>query len=206
MGTSLPSEALYLPESLPFALAHLPKRAILEIALDRLPTYERATVLAEAYLTHLSCFFRPVLRDQIVKELLPRYYEHRGKALTEDECGVRVHHLALLLAILAVGAAGNLTQEAHNDEGDLYCHLSRCVLGLHSIFEGTSMATVQALSLIGIYNFFSASTQTLESSWKLLSLSFCLASSVSATIFFRSLSLTFSLFAKIGLRKLNTAC
>lgn len=89
------------------------------------------------------------------------------------------------------GAAGDLTQEAHNDEGDLYCHLSRCILSLHSIFEGTSVTTVQALSLIGIYNFFSANTQTLEAPWKLLSLSFSLASSVGASIILGSSPLTF---------------
>lgn len=190
LEASLPTKVLYRSESLPFALEHLPKRAILKMVVDYLPTYGRAAALAEAYLTHLSCFFRPVQRDQIVKELFPRYYKHREDAFTEDECGVSVHHLALLFAILAVGAAGDLVQEAHNDEGDLYCHLSRCVLSLHSIFEGTSVATVQALSLIGVYNFFSANTQTLEAPWKLLSLSFSLASSVSATVIFGSSPLT----------------
>lgn len=34
---------------------------------ERLPSYERATALVEAYLQHLSWFFRPVERDQIME-------------------------------------------------------------------------------------------------------------------------------------------
>ena len=148
--------------------------------LARLPSYERATALVEAYLEHLSCFFRPVERGQIMEELLPRYYKQREDARKEDENGVAVHQLALLFAVFAAGSAGDLTQEAHNEEGELFRHLSRSALGLHSIFDGTSMATVQALSLVGAYDFFSASAQTLESAWKTQSLAMCLASSVSS--------------------------
>lgn len=155
------------------------KREILQLVLTRLPTYGRATALVEAYLAHLSCFFRPVQRAQIMEELLPRYYKHKEKAVLEDEKGVSVHELALLLSVLASGAAGDLTQEAFNEEGELYRHLARCALSLHNIFEGTSTATVQALSLVGAYDFFSANAETLETSWKMLSLTMCLASSVS---------------------------
>lgn len=157
------------------------KRELLQLVLTRLPPYERATALVEAYLAHLSCFFRPVQRAQIMEELLPRYYKHKEKAVLEDEKGVSVHELALLLAVLASGAAGDLTQEASNEEGELYRQLARCALSLHNIFEGTSTATVQALSLVGTYDFFSANAETLESSWKMLSLAMYLASSVSVS-------------------------
>lgn len=152
---------------------------MLPLILDHLPTYERTTSLVEAYLAHLSCFFRPIQREQIMEELLPRYYKHRVEAFAEDEKGVSVHELALLLAVLAIGATGDLTQEAANEEGWVYWHLARCALSLHNIFEGTSTSTVQALSLVGAYDFFSDNTQTLEATWKIQSLAMCLASSVS---------------------------
>lgn len=125
-----------------------------------------------------------------MEELLPRYYKYREDAILEDEKGVAVHELALLLAVLASGAAGDLTQDAFNEEGELYRHLTRCALSLHNIFEGTSIATVQALSMAGSYDFFSANAETLETAWKVLSLTLCLASSVSEPNIFGNQLLT----------------
>lgn len=170
----LPSEIVYFDETFPFSPVCMPKDQIRQLIELRLPSYERATALGEAYLQHISSYFRPVDREQIMEELIPNFYKKRG----ESKYGMTVHSLALLIAVFASGAMADLTQDSCNEEGELYHRLSRTALGLQSIFEGTSLATVQAVALTGLYEFFSCSTSTLDSASKLQSLSFFLATSV----------------------------
>lgn len=105
-------------------------------------------------------------------------------AVTASRGGTEIleHQLALLLAIFACGAAGDLTLEACNDEGETYRQLAQSALSLHSVFEGTSLATVQAVAIIGAYGIFSASAQTIESPFKLLTLALSLGITVSLHI------------------------
>lgn len=174
----LPAEILHFTETFPFSPVYIPKDQIRSLIESRLPTYERATALAEAYLQHISLFFRPVDREQLMEELIPMFYRNREQASDENETGTVVHRLSLLTAVFACGSMGDLTLETTNEEGELFRQLSRAALSLQSIFEGTSLATVQAVALLGLYEFFSCSSRTLESAWKMQALSFSLASSV----------------------------
>lgn len=175
----LPSDIAYLTETFPFTPVYFPKEQVLSMIKERLPSYERATALVEAYLQHLSWFFRPVEREQIMEELIPTFYKRKTSAAPfEFETGLEAHQLALLFGIFAAGSAGDMTMEPYSAEGELYRQLGRAALGLHSIFEGTSLVTVQALSMIAVYDFFSCNTQTLDTAWKLVSMALCLASSV----------------------------
>lgn len=184
--SKLAPEFVYLINSFPFHSISNPKDQILATIDTHLPPYERATALVESYLQHISLFFRPVRREQIMEELIPKFYKRsRGAghepnaASARDSSEIVEHELALLLAVFACGAAGDLTLEACNEEGEMYQHLARCALSLHSVFEGTSLATVQAIALIGTYDMHSASAHTVESAFKLLSLSLCLGITVS---------------------------
>ena len=176
--SKLPVEITYYTETFPFAPVYMPKDQIRKLIESQMPSYERATALAEIFLQHISFFFRPVGREQIMEELIPRFYKNRLQDRNESEGGVVVHRLALLLAVFALGAIGDLAAEKPSEEGELYRQLARTALSLHSIFEGTSLATIQAVSLIGLYEFFSSNTRTLESAWKMQALSFSLGSSV----------------------------
>lgn len=193
--SKLPTEIAYLSDAFPFSPAYIPKDQIRLLIESRLPPYERATALVETYLQHVSLFFRPVDREQIMEELMPTFYKKREPSQTENETGTAVHRLALLLAVFACGAMGDLTKDICNEEGELYRQLARTALSLQSIFEGTSLATVQAVAMIGSYEFFSCSTHTMESAWKMQTLSFSLASSV-------CLSWSFSVFALLIVTKL----
>lgn len=113
-----------------------------------------------------------------MEELIPTFYKNGQNPEDEDETGSASHRLALLIAVFACGAMGDLTMETCNEESEYYRQLARSALSLESIFEGTSMATVQAISLLGLYEFFNCSTLTLESAWKMQALSYSLASSV----------------------------
>lgn len=175
----LPPEITHLSDAFPFSPARTPKDRMMAIIESHLPPYERATALVEAYLQHISCFFRPVEREQITEELLPRFYKRRGFQLSPtDDPEIVAHQLALLLAVFACGAAGDLTLDACNEEGETYRQLARSALSLHSVFEGTSLTTVQALALVGVYDVFNAGSQTIESAYKLHSLALCLGVSV----------------------------
>lgn len=176
--SKLPAEIVHLTETFPFSPVYVPKAQIRLLIESRLPTYERATALAEAYLQHVALFFRPVDREQIIEELIPAFYKKREQTGDENETGAVVHRLALLAAVFACGSMGDLTLETANEEGELFRQLSRTALSLQSIFEGTSLATVQAVALLGLYEFFSCSSRTLDSAWKMQALSFSLASSV----------------------------
>lgn len=175
----LAPEIADLSKSFPFSPIHNPRDRIIAAIETRLPSYDRATALVEAYLQHVSLFFRPVKREQIMEELIPTFYMHR-KGEQRDSSEIVEHQLALLLAVFACGAAGDLTLEACNEEGETYWQLARSALSLHSIFEGTSLTTVQAVALIGVYDIHSASVQTIESAFKLLTLALCLGISVSS--------------------------
>lgn len=173
-------EIAHVSETFPFTPIRTPKERILMVINSHLPTYERATALVEAYLQNISSLFRPIRREQIIEELLPIFYSRRNDArLLRNSSEVTAHQLALLFAVFACGATGDLTMDACNEEGETYKQLARSALSLYSIFEGTSLVTVQALALIGAYDLYSASTETIEAAFKLLALAHCLGISVS---------------------------
>lgn len=187
VNSKLPPEITRLATTFPFATTNNSKETIIAAIESRLPTYERATALAEAYIQHITCFFRPVLREQIMEELIPKFYKRNNNALSISPtdspprgCAeIFEHQLALLFAIFACGAAGDLTLDACNEEGETYRQLARSALSLHSVFEGTSLATVQAVGLIGAYDVCSASLQSIELPFKMLTLALSLGITVS---------------------------
>ena len=162
---------------------------MMQILESHLPSYDRATALVEVYVQHISFFFRPVKREQIVGELIPKFYKRHGrdeKRAAKDDAEITEHQLALLFAVFACGAAGDLTLDSCNEEGETYRQLARSALSLHSVFEGTSFATVQAVATIGAYDFHSASSQTIESAFKILSLALGLGITVHSPLPFIS--------------------
>ncbi|EJD00565.1 uncharacterized protein FOMMEDRAFT_127222 [Fomitiporia mediterranea MF3/22] len=183
---TLPDALIHAYRDFPFSRAHMPKIQLIALIIEYLPSYERATALAEAYLENLAWFPRPIAREQIMEDLIPFIYKGRRAQLPDDANddgkynGVhRMHTLALLLAVFACGAAADLTLRPLNREGQLYYYLSRAALGLHSMMEGgASLETVQTCSLLGSYDFFSCRKANMESTWKLASLSLVLAASI----------------------------
>lgn len=186
--SKLPPEITHLATTFPFSSINNSKETIIAAIESRLPTYERATALVEAYIQHIACFFRPVRREQIMEELIPKFFKRNRNARYEPVSSssprygseIFEHQLALLFAVFACGAAGDLTLEACNEEGETYRQLARSALSLHSVFEGTSLATVQAVALIGAFDVFSASMETIETPFKMLTLALSLGITVSS--------------------------
>lgn len=190
---SAPAQICYLSKTFPFAPLYLPVHQLQEMIEGMLPSYSRATALAEAYLQNLSWFFRPVAREEIMEELIPIVYKKHPPArsdqvvdLPSDSRGGQtrtdLHVLALLFAIFANGAVADLTLPAWNDEGELYYHLARTALSLKPVFDGAGLQAVEAVALLGSYNLFSCRNKGLEGTWKMMSLCLSLAASVSSLL------------------------
>ena len=109
----------------------------------------------------------------------PQQFQKRDGDSTDE---THLHDLALILMVFASGAAGDLTQEQYNEEAETYQYMARAALGLKSIFDGATLITVQATSLLGAYHVFSARRANLESAWLFFNISYVLAASVSRTL------------------------
>ena len=151
---------------------------------QRLPSYERALTLCENYIQNVSCWIR-IEREQIFEELLPLVYkgrnnEQQGTSYPQGQHEmVHPHDLALLFSVFALGSACDFTQPLMNKEADVYNDMARAALGLHSIIDGTTLSTVQTLTLCFAFDLYSFRTPSLERTWRTFSVASTLAASVS---------------------------
>lgn len=177
----MPVELAHLCKLFPLSLVPLgPSNHFQDMLHSLLPRYERATALVEAYLENISWFFKPVGRDQIMEELIPAAYKKRP-AVGSSTVPTRIdcHDLALLLAVFALGAVSDLTQPPANSEGELYRYCCLAALSLKSIFDHTTLACIQATSIIANYEQFACRSATPSGSFKMMNLSCTLALHVS---------------------------
>ena len=138
-----------------------------------------------------------------MEELLPKFYTRLTYPQAEnDKLEITEHQLALLFGVFACGAAGDLTLPFHNNEGETYRWLARSALSLHPVFDGTTVATVQAVAILGAYDLTSNPFQTFASAFQMVSLALHLGISVSYTTSY-SIFKSILTFFQIGLRMLH---
>jgi hypothetical protein len=97
------------------------------------------------------------------------------------------HELALLFVIFCFGSLTDmaLPPAPDNPEAEHYYQLTKAALGLEPVLERPpSVATVQALSLMGIYEGLCSGENSIESTWALMGLATKLAQSVSCLCIF----------------------
>lgn len=165
----------------PFTPAYLTKSDHQLLLEAHLPSYERASALCEAFLENLAFLHSPIMRPQVMEELLPLIYKRKRAGNHEETDGrVEIYDLALIFALLACGAAGDLTQKPDNEEGRTFYSLARAAMGIGS--SRNSLSAVQALILMSLYLRFSWSSDELEDSWKILTIATGMAKSVSTSI------------------------
>lgn len=154
----------------------------------RLPSYQRACIYVEAYLTHVAWFSRLITREQIVEEIIPIIYKRGAPGassasgrLQGRDCNdvIYVHRLALFFAIMACSAAVEMSLPANSAEAAVYYALARTSVSLRSVFQGTSLESVQTAVLLAHYQFYSCQTCTFEPAWKMLIFAMTLGLSVS---------------------------
>ena len=126
-----------------------------------------------------------------MEELMPAAYKKRRQMSettddslsdTQERHDTDPHDLALLLAIFSLGAVSDLTLNPTNDEGELYYHTCLSALSLKSVFEYTSLASVQAISIIANYDLFACRTLKVSGSYRMTSLACSLALQVRASM------------------------
>ena len=180
---------IYFSDKFPFAPVFLPEAEVQAMIEDRLPSYERASALIEAYLQNASWLIRPADREQIWEELMPEVYK-KGRFGNRNASGsaqlIHPHTLSLLLAIFAVGAIADLTLPPWNEEAELYYQLSRVAISLKPVFDGAGLTAVQAIALLVMYDVFACRKSTFDGTWKMTS--FCMALAGSVRIYLLSMS------------------
>lgn len=147
---------------------------------DYLPDWYRAQALATLYLEQAPWFFGAIRRRQVVEELLPMFYPEAqanisnsgtppsqgGSDLASSSSAFALaasrsanstggaHDLALLFVVFCFGALTDptLPPAPHNKEASTYYELTRAALNIEPVLDrAPSVATVQTLSLMGIY-------------------------------------------------------
>lgn len=182
----LPREVLQASQLWPFTPAYLTKSDHHSLLEASLPSYERSSALCEAFLENLAWLHSPIMRPQVMEELLPMIYKRKRATNHEDtERRVEIYDLALLFAVFACGAAGDLTQKPDNEEGRTFYTLARAAIGIGS--SRNSLSAIQALILMSLYLRFAWSSDELEDSWKILTIATGMAKSVSTSIILLSL-------------------
>ncbi|TBU24176.1 fungal-specific transcription factor domain-containing protein [Dichomitus squalens] len=151
-----------------------------------LPPQPRAWALCETYLEHLTWWCRPIKRDELINDILIPIYNckkdpsknvyHRDG--TTDEEGRCPHLLSVLFFVFALGSLVDLTLPPCSAEAELYYRLGRAALSLRSIFDSQEIETVQALIHMAMYHSLCSQRWSLESAWRIISLSGKIAQSL----------------------------
>ncbi|KIP07741.1 hypothetical protein PHLGIDRAFT_127425 [Phlebiopsis gigantea 11061_1 CR5-6] len=191
----------------PAALAGVADPAALQgLIVDQLPDWARARQLCELYLEQAPWFFGAITRRQLLDELLPLFYgealnlQHLGgaqgpndgspqptlpvssSAFTCSSTGkATAHELALLFVVFCFGSLTDpgLRAAPDNAEAAQFYQLTRAAMNLEPVLDRPpSVATVQTLSLMGIYQGLVADENSIENTWSLMGLSCKLAQSV----------------------------
>ncbi|PFH53475.1 hypothetical protein AMATHDRAFT_73300 [Amanita thiersii Skay4041] len=153
-----------------------------------LPPWDEARRLSELYFDKALWFCCTVTRRQLFEETLPLWYDEAPRFLSERSPTstppqyVRTpHELALLFMIFCFGALTDLSQSiiSENSEPEQFYQLTKAALSLEPVLErAPSVATVQTLALMAIYESMCSRDNSTEATWALFGLATKLAQSV----------------------------
>ena len=180
--SDLPYTIQEISNAFPDASIRLPQYALEAY----LPPWPRASELCAYYLEQAPWFFGAVKPRQLYEELLPLFYPQAtsppNAPLGTPPPAPGPHELALMFAIYCFGALVDeqLPPAPGNAEADRYYMLTRAALALQPVMDrAPSVSTVQALSLMAIYQGLVANEHSIESTWALMGMASKLAQSVS---------------------------
>jgi hypothetical protein len=176
--SDLPFPILEISASFPDAFIRLPLYALEAY----LPSWPRASQLCNLYLEQAPWFFGAVKARQLHEELLPLYYVEARPLGVPPPTAPTPHDLALLFVIFCFGAVTDdaLPPAPGNAEADRFYTLTRAAIALTPPTDRPpAVCTVQAFSLMAIYQGIVANQDSIESTWTLMGLATKLAQSVS---------------------------
>ncbi|KAI0088357.1 hypothetical protein BDY19DRAFT_891492 [Irpex rosettiformis] len=205
---TLPTEISELARTFPASALQLDTGETLQSQIESyLPEWPRAQALAALYLEQAPWFFGAIKRRQVIEELLPMFYPDAQANIPDSDTppsqpGAHLasstsafalaasksvnstggaHDLALLFVVFCFGALTDpaLPPAPYNKEASTYYELTRAALNIEPVLDrAPSVATVQTLSLMGIYQGLVAGENSIESTWALMGLACKLAQSV----------------------------
>ena len=156
------------------------------------PSWPEACRLCELYLEQAPWFFGAVTEKQLREEVLPLWYSEAPRLgmpsdlpqsnVSQASVTKGAHDLALLFMIFCFGAYTDISlpPAPDNPDSELYFQLTRAALTLEPVLERPpSVATVQTLSLMAIYQGMCSGENSIESTWALMGMATKLAQSVS---------------------------
>ncbi len=164
----------------------------------QLPEWDEAYRLCSLYLETAPWFFGAVTQRQLFEELLPLWYENNAKKrVTRSPSEMHLHpsgvvaspsnpkggphELALLFILFCFGALTDMSLPPAPDNplSDKYADLTKAALSLEPLMDRPpSVATVQTLALMGIYEGLKSGENSIEATWTLMGMATKLAQSV----------------------------
>ncbi|KAG2098886.1 hypothetical protein BD769DRAFT_1368676 [Suillus cothurnatus] len=188
----LPSSVKHLSKSFPLAPVFNDEVDLNYLIQNYLPPWHRARHLSELYLQQAPWFFGAVTKRQLMEENLPLWYAEASDLVYlgsvaspvtsgNDALSKGPHELALMFVIFCFGALTDyrLPPAPDNEEADMYFKLTRAALNLEPVLDRPpSVATIQTLALLAIYQGLCSGENSIESTWGIFGLATKLAQSV----------------------------
>ncbi|KAK0484663.1 hypothetical protein IW261DRAFT_1331075 [Armillaria novae-zelandiae] len=157
---------------------------------NHIPEWSEGYRLCSLYLETAPWFFGAVHQRQLFEELVPLWYQDGTRRPTNSSPPSATsapvtkggaHDLALLFIIFCFGALTdmNLPPAPDNPVCEQYYDLTKAALSIEPLLERPpSVATVQTLSLMAIYEGLKSGENSIESTWTLMGIATKLAQSV----------------------------
>ncbi|KAG1872941.1 fungal-specific transcription factor domain-containing protein [Suillus subalutaceus] len=188
----LPSSVKHLSKSFPLAPVFNDEVDLNYLIQNHLPPWHRARHLSELYLQQAPWFFGAVTKRQLMEENLPLWYAEASDLIYlgsvappvtsgNDALSKGPHELALMFVIFCFGALTDhrLPPAPDNEEADMYFKLTRAALNLEPVLDRPpSVATIQTLALLAIYQGLCSGENSIESTWGIFGLATKLAQSI----------------------------
>ncbi|KAG6857509.1 hypothetical protein H0H87_002134 [Tephrocybe sp. NHM501043] len=160
-----------------------------------LPSWPEAHRLCTLYMDQAPWFFGAVTRRQLEEEVLPTWYLEASQSAGATALSQTPHDLALLFILFTFGAMTDGGAQHGTKLAEAYYTLTKAALSLAPVLERPpSVATVQTLALMGIFEGMNGGENAIEATWALMGLATKLAQSVSAL----SMSFKFSEVYALG--------
>ncbi|EIW75306.1 hypothetical protein CONPUDRAFT_140195 [Coniophora puteana RWD-64-598 SS2] len=173
-----------------------PRATVQELIESHLPPWDKAEHLLRLYFDNAAWLFHDVSKDQVMKELVPAFYDPGSKddssggsaqlaRPNEDHCGP--HGLCVLFLLFGIGALVDLECSAISPEAEHFHQIARAALCIQPVLEKPSLVTIQALHLLSVYNAMSGNElagedTSNETTWSLITLAAHLSQTVSASL------------------------
>ncbi|KAJ4001559.1 fungal-specific transcription factor domain-containing protein [Lentinula boryana] len=151
----------------------------MDMILAYFPHKERAWNLAEIFTEHSLLQAKVVLREELFDEMLTPLYQYTSTMdFSGQKCPLSPTRLAVLLICFAHGSLADIGQPMYSPESEDYLSLSRICLALHPVLSSPDLASVQALTLTGMFHNIGGRSYNIEAAWSFLTIAAKLSQSL----------------------------